>query len=65
MSRRIMFVVNHCIQGVSGCTRANCDADHAGSFDVFDSPVPNNSIAPANLTARVFPFRESNSTKSS
>ena len=45
--------------------QAKCDMDHATSFGVFNSLVPANSPAPTNVTARAFPFREPNSTKSS
>ena len=45
--------------------RANYDVDHAASFDVFYSSVSDNSRAPTNVTARVSPFREMDSMKSS
>jgi hypothetical protein len=65
MSSRIMFVMNHCIQASQDLARANCDGDHAASFDVFYSLVPVNSPAPTNVPTLVFPFRKPNSTKSS
>jgi len=43
--------------------RASYDVDHAASFDVFHSPVPDNSPAPTSVTARVFPFHEMDSPK--